>query len=67
MSLESNGVDRVVCCEKFRHKFMARTFAPLQPILHQVLEGNQTVPNAPKLYETRQNMSLESFGVDQVR
>ena len=46
---------------------MARTFEPLQPVLYQVLEGNQTVPNAPKWYETCQNMSLEPFVVDQVR
>ena len=35
--LGSNGVDRMVCCEKFRHDFMARTFAPLHAILHLVL------------------------------
>ena len=29
--------------------------------------GNQTVPNAPKLYETYQNISLGSNGVDRVR
>ena len=28
--------------------------------------GNQTVPNAPKLYETHQNFSLGSNGVDRV-
>jgi len=37
MRLGPNGVDRVVCCEKFRHDFMARNFAPLQPVLHRVL------------------------------
>ena len=30
-------VDRMVCCEKFRHDFMARTFAPLHAVLHPVL------------------------------
>ena len=46
---------------------MARTFAPLRPVLHQVLYGNQTVPNASKENETHQNMSLEAYGVDRVR
>src|SRR6185312_10359929 len=45
---------------------MARTFAPLRPVLHRVLYGNQTVPNASKEYKTHQNMSLESNGVDRV-
>ena len=51
-------LDRVVCCEKFWHDFMAQTFAPLRLVLHPVLLGNQTVPNAPKYYKTHQNMSL---------
>src|SRR6185312_5715691 len=29
--------------------------------------GNETVPNAPKLYETHQNISLGSNGFDRVR
>ena len=45
---------------------MARTFAPLRPVLHRVLYGNQTVPNESKEYETNQNMSLEANGVDRV-
>src|SRR6185369_6876099 len=28
-----------------------RTFAPLRPVLHRVLYGNHTVPNASKEYE----------------
>jgi len=40
-----------VHCEKFWHDFMARTFAPLRPVLHRVLYGNHTVPNASKEYE----------------
>ena len=56
-----------VHCEKFWHDFMARTFAPLRPVLHRVLYGNQTVPNASKEYETHQNVSLEANGVDRVR
>ena len=49
---------------------MARTFAliaPIQYVLHQVSCSYETIPNAPKHYETYQNMSLGSNGVDQVR
>ena len=48
---------------------MARTcalIAPVQPILHQVLCSNERLLNAPKHYETHQNMSLGSNGVDRV-
>ena len=40
--------------------------APVQPILHQVLCSNERLPNASKHYETHQNMSLGSNGVDEV-
>jgi hypothetical protein len=40
--------------KKFRREFVARTFALVRPVLHQVSEGNQ-------------NISLGSNGVDQVR
>src|SRR6185436_20510549 len=49
---------------------MARTstfIAPVQPVLHRVLCSNETLPNAPKYYETHQNMSLGSNGLDRVR
>jgi len=49
---------------------MARTsalIAPVQPVLHFVLYSNETLINAPKCYETNQNMSLGSNGVDKVR
>ena len=36
MRLGSNRVDRVVHCEKFRHDFMARTFALVRPVWHRV-------------------------------
>ena len=39
ISLGSNGVDWVLCCEKSRRDFVARTFAliaPVHPILHRV-------------------------------
>ena len=40
--------------------------APFQPVLHRVSSINETLPNAPKHYETHQNMSLGSNGVDLV-
>ena len=55
--------------EKFRCNFMARTcalIAPVQPVLHRVSCSNETMLNAPKYYETHQNMSLGSNGVDRV-
>ena len=55
--------------EKFQNEFMAQTCAlsaPVQPVLQQVSCSNETLPNAPKHYETRQNMSLGFNGVGQV-
>ena len=49
---------------------MALTFAliaPVRPILNRVSQGNKMVPNAPKEYETHQNKSLGSNGVDRER
>ena len=46
---------------------MARTFPLIVPvwcILQQVSCNSETVPNAPKRKETKQNMSLGSKGVD---
>jgi len=60
------GCDR---CEKSRCDFVARTFALIalvHPVLHRVSCSYETIPNAPKHYETHQNMSLGSNGVDQV-
>ena len=56
-------------CENFGHDFVAWTFAliaPVQPILHRVSCSNEMVPNAPKHYETHQNMSLGPDGMDRV-
>jgi hypothetical protein len=36
--------------------------APVEPILHRVPCGNETLPNAPKHYEMLQNMSLVPMG-----
>ena len=55
--------------EKFWCDIMARTsalIAPVQHVLHRVSCRNKTLPNAPKYYETHQNMSLGSNGVDRV-
>ena len=41
--------------------------APVLPKLLRVLYNNKMILNAPKPYETHQNMSLGSNGVDQVR
>ena len=56
-------------CEKFQNDFMAQTcalIAPVQPVLHRVSCSNETLPNAPKHYETQQYMSLGSNGVGRV-
>ena len=61
------GWIRCVRCENIRRDFVAWTFAliaPVQPILHRVSCSNEMVPNAPKHYETHQNMSLGSDGMD---
>ena len=66
ISLGSNGVDGV----RWFHDFVARTFAliaPFQYVLHQLSCTYETIPNAPKYYETHWNISLGSNGVDQVR
>ena len=58
-----------ICCKKFQNDFMAQTcalIAPVQPVLQRVLSSNETLPNAPKHYETHTNMSLGSNGVDWV-
>ena len=54
-------------CEKFRHDFVARSFALISLVWHilqQVSCSSGTVPNAPKWKESHQNMSLGSNGVD---
>ena len=49
---------------------MALTFAliaPVQSVLYRVYCRNETIPNAPKHYETSQNISLGSYGLVWVR
>ena len=55
-----------VRCEKFWRDFVARTFALVRNVSPRVLQGYQMLANAPKRYETHQNMSLGSHGVDRV-
>ena len=69
MSLGSNGVIRVRLLQKFWCNFLPRTFAlivPVWPVLHRVSCSKKLIPNAPKHYKTRQNLSLESDGLDRV-
>ena len=65
MSLGSNGVDQVLCCEKLQRDFMAQTFAliaPVQYVLQQVSCSYEPIPNALKYYKTDRNISLGSKG-----
>ena len=50
--------------QKFWRHFVDRTFALVRPVLHRVSQGNRTVLNALKCYETHQNVSFGSNGVD---
>ena len=59
-----------VPCKKSKRDIVVRTFALIalvQYVLHEVSCSYETIPNAPKHYETHQNMCLWSNGVDQVR
>ena len=69
MSLGSNRADWVRSKRKSRCDILARTFAliaPVHPVLHRVSCSYETIPNAPKYYETHQNMSLGSNRADWV-
>ena len=60
---------RCVGCEKLQRDFVARTFALITPVLsvlQQVSCSCETIPNAPKYYETHQNISLGCNGADWV-
>ena len=61
------GWIRYVCWEKLQRDFVARTSAliePFQYLLQQVSCSYETIPNAPKYYETDRNISLGSNGMD---
>ena len=67
ISLGSNGVDRVRSLRKIPTRLRGTNFCTSSARYAPSLYGNQTVQNASKLYETHQNMSLGSNGVDRVR
>ena len=63
------GLIGSVRCEKTWSDFVERTFALIAPVhlvLHRVSCSYEMIPNAPKHYETHQNMSLGSNGADWV-
>jgi len=69
MSLGSNGVDWVRSMWKSLMRLHGTNFCincTCSTRLHRVLCSNETFPNAPKYYETNQNMSLGSNGVGRV-
>ena len=64
------GWIRCARCVKLQCDFVAQTFvliAPVHYVLQQVSCSDETIPNAPKYYETDRNISLGSNGVDWVR
>ena len=59
----------VFVAKKLQRDFVAWSFeliAPVHPVLHQVC-SYETIPNAPKHYETHQNKSLGCSGMHRVR
>ena len=70
MSLGSNGVDWVRSLRKIPTWLRGTNFwliTPVHSVLHWVSCSYETITNAPKHYETYENMSLGSNGVDWVR
>jgi hypothetical protein len=60
----------VFVAKKLQLGFVGQTFvliAPVQYVLHQLSCMYETIPNAPKYYETHRNISLGSNWVDVVR
>ena len=66
MSLGNNGVDRVRSLWKIPTRLRGTNFCTCSAHFAPSFVSNQIVPNAPKWYETQQNLSLESNGVDRV-
>ena len=70
MSLGSNGVGRAHSLRKIPKQLHGTNLCincPVQPVLHRVSCSKETLPNAPKHYETHTNMSLGSNGLDWMR
>ena len=64
------GWIRCIGYKKLQRDFVAQTFAliaPVQYVLLKVSCSYEMIPNATKYYETKQNISLGSNGVDWVR
>ena len=69
MSLGCNGMDRVLCCEKFQSEFVARTFALIALVRSDLIFvscSNEMAPNAPKHYEMHHTFRFWSNGMDQM-
>ena len=66
MSFGSNGVDWVRSLRKILTRLHGTNFCTTSARFLPSFYGNQTVPNASKEYETHQNVSLGSNGVDRV-
>ena len=67
MSLGSNVVDQVRWLRTITMRFRGTNFCLIAPnlsILQQVSCSYETIPNAPKYYETHQNISLGCNGAD---
>ena len=70
LSIGSNGVDKKRSLQKILTRLRGTSFCIICTIsarFYRVLEGNKTVPNAPKEYKMHQNMSSGSNGVDRER
>ena len=67
MSLGSNGVDRMLSLRKIPMRLRGTNFCITSARFAPSFVSNLTVPNAPKRYDTHQNISLGSNGVDWVR
>src|SRR6185436_5940726 len=69
MSLGSNGVDWVRSLRKIMMRLHSTNFCincTCSTGLHRVSSSNETLPNAPKYYETHENLSLGLNGVGRV-
>ena len=69
MSLGPNRVDRVHSLRKIPKRLRGKNLCincTSSTCFAQSLCSNETLPNAPKHYETHQNMSLRSNGVGRV-
>ena len=64
------GWIKCIRCKKLQRDFLAQTFVLIEPVQYvwqQVSCSYETIPNAPKYYETDRNISFGSNGVDWVR